>query len=332
MDLRILKRDVEKRYLAMMNERSKQEARWREQAMQFAPSRGRFDIAEEGKTDGIRRNSIPRNIADEFAAGMKSGLMSATIPWFSLTVFQPKLGKSEAIKAYLSDATEEMLAAMIRSNLYDEAFSVFKEVGVFGTGCLFIDEDEEEVFRCRAYTVGQYAIDQDRMKKVNRFSRAMAYTIEELAAEFGEEKLPPEMRQTLRMAENSERISSKSYEVRHLIEENTEYVPDAPGQKGMKYRSLYWLPGNHDPEFLRIGGYREFPVMVPRWRLVGEDLYGTEHPGALALDDAKTIQDIETDERTAIELKVSPPLLIPNGLVQGRVDMNAGGVTVYTPS
>jgi hypothetical protein len=331
-DLRILKRDVEKRYLMMMNERARQEAHWREQAMQFAPSRGRFSVTEEGKIDGIRRNSIPRSIADEFAAGIKSGLMSATIAWFTLTVFQPELGESEAVKAYLSDVTEEILAAMIRSNLYDESFSVFKEIGAFGTGCLFIDEDEEEVFRCRSYTVGQYAIDQDRMKRVNRFCRTLAYTLEELAAEFGEEKLPPELRQTLHMTENSERISHKTYEVRHLIEENTEYVPDAPGQEGMKYRSLYWFPGNHEPEFLRIAGYHEFPVMVPRWRLIGEDLYGTEHPGALALDDAKTIQDIETDERTAIELKVSPPLLIPDGLIQGRVDMNAGGVTVYTPS
>ncbi|MDR1377763.1 MAG: head-tail connector protein [Synergistaceae bacterium] len=331
MDERILKKAVEKRFLNMMCERNKQEPRWREQALQFAPNRGRFSITDEEKRDEIRKNSIPRSIADEFAAGLGSGVMSASIAWFTLTVFEPQLGESEAVKAYLSDATEEMLAVMIRSNLYDEAFSTFKEVGIFGTGCLLVEEDDEEVFRCRAYTVGQYAIEHDRMKKVNRFCHTLKYTLEELAIEFGEEKLPMEMRRKLHMAETFEHISNESYEVHHLIEENTEYVPDAEGQREMRYRSLYWLPGTREPEFLRITGYHEFPVMVPRWRLVGEDLYGSENPGALALDDAKTIQDIETDERTAIELKVSPALLLPNTLANGSIDMRAGGVTFYTP-
>jgi hypothetical protein len=69
--------------------------------------------------------------------------------------------------------------------------------------------------------------------------------------------------------------------------------------------------------------------MAPRWRLVGEDLYGSEHPGQVALDDAKTLQDIETDERRALKLKVMPPLLAPRSLQHTDIDLRPGKVTYY---
>jgi hypothetical protein len=99
----------------------------------------------------------------------------------------------------------------------------------------------------------------------------------------------------------------------------------------MKYRSLYWLPSVSEPEFLRIGGYNEFPVMAPRWRLIGEDLYGSEHPGDVGLDDAKTIQDIEIDERKALKLNINPPLLAPRTLENTEIDLRPGKITFYDP-
>ncbi|GHV46811.1 phage head-tail connector protein [Synergistales bacterium] len=315
----------------MTNARTKWEARWRAQAEQFAPARGRFNITEEGKRDTLRRNSRPRIIPDEFAAGLKSGLTSPTRPWFALGIFEPELSKYERVKAWLSDVTEAMLTVIGRSNFYDQIFTVYKEEGVFGTGCLYVDEDEKEVFRCQAYTVGQYAIGHDKNKLVNSFARSLSFTASQLALEFGEEKLPPEIRMVLSEERKGEAESSAAWEVRHLIEANDEYAPQAPGQRGMMYRSLYWLPSVTEPEFLRIGGYNEFPVMAPRWRLVGEDLYGSEHPGDVGLDDARSIQDIEMDERKALKLRIEPPLLAPKTLQDSEIDLRPGAVTYYDP-
>jgi hypothetical protein len=108
-------------------------------------------------------------------------------------------------------------------------------------------------------------------------------------------------------------------------------MPDAPGQQGMQYRSLYWLPGHIEPEFLRINGYNEFPALVPRWRLVGTDLYGSEHPGEMALDDARTVQDIETDERRALKLSVIPSMMAPGTLEKERLDLRSGAINYYDP-
>ena len=312
----------------MIAARSEWEARWKEMGGQFALRRGRFYAGEKGKTDEVRRNSRPRIIADEFAAGLKSGMTSSVRPWFALAVSDPELLEHEAVKAWLSDSTQKTLTVIGRTNFDEQAFAVYKEEGVFGTGCLFVDEDDEEVFTCRALTIGSYAIGQDWRGRVNRLARDMIYTGEELAEEFGEEKLPEEILVMKRGGDNA--FYSAPFEVRQLIEPNPDYAPDTPGSAGMKWRSVKWLAGRDSTKhLLSVGGYHEFPAMVPRWRTVGNDLYGSEHPGEIALDDAKTIQDIETDERRALKLKVDPPLLIPKSLERCDLDLRPGGATYY---
>jgi hypothetical protein len=99
----------------------------------------------------------------------------------------------------------------------------------------------------------------------------------------------------------------------------------------MKYQSLWWLSGNNEePIFLRTSGYNEFPVIVGRWRVIGDDIYGREHPAEAALDDANTLQDLETDARGALERMVKPPMLAPSTL-RGKVDSRPDRLTLYEP-
>jgi hypothetical protein len=96
----------------------------------------------------------------------------------------------------------------------------------------------------------------------------------------------------------------------------------------MAYQSLWWLAGHDEPEFLRISGYPEFPAVVGRWRVFGNDIYGRKHPGETALDDAIAIQLLERDSRGAIERTVTPPILIPAGF-DGKLDLRPGKPTRY---
>ena len=310
----------------MLAARQEYEATWQEQRQQFAPSRGRFTVEEKPKRDSKRRNSRPRQIPDDFAAGIKSGLTSPSRPWFTLTLFDNKLMEIERVKAWLAKVQDIMQGTMIRTNLYDQLFDVYKEQGIFGTGALYIDEDDEDVFYTRSHTIGSYVIDVSSKKRVNRFGRVLTFTARQLKEEFGEENMPKEIQINLREPDNN-----TQYTVYHLIEPNGDFVPDEQGKRGMQYRSLYWLAGYNEPEFLRDSGYHEFPVMVPRWRIIGDDLYGREQPGELGLDDAKTVQELEADERSAIKKGVSPPLLMPSTVLDGRLHNYPNGVTQYNP-
>ena len=70
--------------------------------------------------------------------------------------------------------------------------------------------------------------------------------------------------------------------------------------------------------------------MVPRWRIVNDDLYGREQPGDIGYDDAVTLQELEMDERSAIQKSVRPPVLAPQTLLESDLRDYPGGVTVYT--
>lgn len=324
MDLLALRQNADRRFDIMMMDRQEYEPWWHELREQFAPNRGRFDAWEKPKKGLVRRNSRARRIPDDFAAGMKSGLTSPSRPWFSLTLYDDaEYKENEDIRAWLTSVQDIMQNQMIRTNLYDQLFDVYKEQGIFGTAALLIEEDDEDVFHAKALTIGSYCIGVDSKGRVNRFGRQFKRTLNQLAQEFGEEALPSQLRYALK-----DKPVGQYYELRNLIEPSDEFrMGDGP-EGEFRWRSLWWLKGFTEPLFLRRKGYHEMPVMVPRWRIIGDDLYGREQPGDLGLDDAKTLQDLETDERSALKKGVRPPVAMPNS-IKADVHDYPGGVTLY---
>jgi hypothetical protein len=295
----------------------------------FAPSCGRFgagDQTEGSKKAPRRRNSAPYKIAEEFAAGMQSGLASPGRNWFKLALFNQRMATIERVKAWLGQAEEITAARMAQTNFYDQFVDFSFEQGVFGTAAMFIEADDEDVFYCKTLTAGTYAIDTDYRGKVNRFARKLSYTAQQLEEDFGIEALPREIQEELR--DRARRGSDSRHEVAHLIQPNGKYQADDLGPAGFKYQSLWWLTGSDKPEFLRVSGYNEFPVVVGRWKTIGEDIYGRKHPGEMALDDAATLQNLETDSRGALQRTVTPPLLAPASL-RYKVDNRPKGTTWY---
>ena len=150
----------------MMRDRRDYEGWWHKLADMFAPNRGRFSVDELPHKRAVRFNTRAMQIPDEFAAGMKSGLTSPSRPWFTLTLYDNGLAEVEGVKAWLTEIQDIMQGTMIRSNLYDQLYDVYKEQGVFGTGALLIEEDDENVFHAQSLTIGSYAIGVDKLGKV----------------------------------------------------------------------------------------------------------------------------------------------------------------------
>ena len=330
MTTRLTKRDkADHRFNQMMQDRQEWLSWWRKLSEQFAPNRGRFSVEEQPRKTWLRFNTRARQIPDDFAAGMKSGLTSPSRPWFTLTLYDNGLAELENVKAWLTEVQDIMQGTMLRSNIYDQIYDVYKEQGIFGTGAMLIEEDDEKVFHAQSLTIGSYAIGVDKRGKVNRFCRQFRRTLNQLVSEFGEEALPQELQ--YRYRETKEKTDNTRYELRHLIEPSEEYKQNEGKSGKFRYRSLWWLYGYKEPEFLREGGYHEFPVMVPRWRVINDDLYGREQPGDTGYDDAVTLQELEIDERSAIKKGVRPPVVVPESLTQGDVRDYPGGITLYSP-
>jgi hypothetical protein len=333
MDMRETLENAQRRAESMWTKRQEKEREWTAYSRAFAPARGRFsrpaDRSEARDKSPRRKNSAPMKIAEEFAAGMQSGLASPSRLWFHLGLFDERLMEIERVKAWVSECEKILMALLHQSRFYDQFTDFEKEQGVFGTAAMFIEEDDEDVFFCKTLTAGEYAIDADYKGNINRFCRRLAYTAQQLAEDFGISSLPRTIQDTLR--DSRRRDAVDRYEVIHLIQPNAEFQADRIGPRGMKWQSLWWLSGNsEEPYFLRVSGYNEFPVIAGRWRVIGGDVYGREHPAEAALDDAVTLQILETDAREALERMVKPPIIAPQSLT-GKVDNRPNKLTLYEP-
>jgi hypothetical protein len=217
-----------------------------------------------------------------------------------------------------------MDSAILDSNFYQEASKLYAQTGLFGTGCMLIEEDEDDDVVCETLPVGSFWLGTDHRRRVNQFAREMDMTIRQMADAFGAENLQERHRSSL---ENGT-ASKERIKVLHMIYPNDGY------NQGMtltshRYVSVYIDPTDNDKNsYLRMGGYDEFPIIAPRWKSMGDDVYGLECPGMIALGNIKQLQHAHKQMAKAIEKQVSPPTMRPEGTLRKGVDTTPGADNV----
>ena len=95
------------------------------------------------------------------------------------------LSEQKPIREWLDVCTKRMLTVFGVSNLYNTLPIVYGDLGVFGTGCMFVAEDLGELFRCVAFPIGSYALGQDRRGLVTSFVREYELSVRQVVEEFG---------------------------------------------------------------------------------------------------------------------------------------------------
>jgi len=78
---------------------------------------------------------------------------------------------------------------------------------------------------------------------------------------------------------------------------------------------------------VRLGGYNEFPYLVPRWSKATGEIFGRS-PSYNALPDIKTLNKAVEIGLKAWAKAIDPPLLVTDDGVIGRIRMTPAGVTV----
>jgi hypothetical protein len=64
--------------------------------------------------------------------------------------------KYEPVKVWLDDVRDRMMQIYSKSNIYGVLYSIYDELGPFGTSAALLVEDFHEIIRGRHYTVGEY--------------------------------------------------------------------------------------------------------------------------------------------------------------------------------
>lgn len=320
-------RELQKRVEELEEARNRIRPQWEEIARYVTPGRGVFDDAEPNQGDRKDRDLLdatPFQALTTLAAGMQGGLTSPSRPWFKLGVADPELGDYEPVRVWLDEVERRMLHVLGRSNAYNCLHTLYAEVGAFGTGAVHIEEDPTEVLRCTALTAGEYSVAFDSRGMPSEFCRTFWMSAPQMAEAFGYDALSDAARSAL---DNGRR--GQWFRVHHLIFPNDEFSPlgkEERPARSMPWASVYWEHGKERP--LRVSGYEEFPVLVPRWDVVGADYYG-RGPGWAALGESKMLQELRYDYLGAQKLAIKPPLMGHTEFKQMRGDLTPGSLTYY---
>lgn len=330
------------------SERSSFTSHWRELAEYIQPRRGRFFLADANRGDRRSQKIIDSTAtmsARTLSAGMMAGVTSPARPWFRLQTPNPELNKIGAVKKWLEDVERIIKNIFIRSNLYNTLPTVYKDIGVFATASLYVEEDFETVIRTESFPVGSYLFGNDSKLRVRVFMREFRMTVRQIVQQFGraDEDTPDDKIDWTNISEYIKALYlNGQYEswvdVRHVIFPNPKYDPTKLEAKFKKFYSAYYEKGTStnqsanymksDPDkFLSESGFDEFPILGPRWEVTGEDVYGTSCPGMEALGDIRQLQVGEKRSAQAIDKMVNPPMVGPSSLRTVRASLLPGDIT-----
>lgn len=316
---------IERRFNLMRNELQKWIAGYRDIQRFIAPTRGFFfdTVPNAGRTidHKTQLDGGPQRALRTLAAGMTSGLTSPARPWFKIGLQNKDLMEIDPIKIWIGVVEDRIRSIFSKSNIYGAFNNTYEELGAFATASMFIAEDFDTVIRARTFTAGEYFIGTDPHGRVNSFGRLFWMTIGQLVEEYGEDNVTPQV-----LNQYQQGIVDPWIRVAHLIEPNDDRIPDRSDFLNKPFRSVTWEWGSPTEMALRISGYEEFPVLVPRWDLTTTAfLYGFG-PGHYSLGDVKMLMRQKKDYLVALNKSIDPPVVLgPN--VQGEANMLPGGVT-----
>jgi hypothetical protein len=323
----------------MDNDYSSFRSHYQDLADYFSPRRLRFETSENNKGDKKNNRIIDSTgvfALRTLASGMMSGITSPARPWFKLTTPDPELAEFAEVKRWLHFVQQRMQTVITRSNVYNVLPTCYGDIGLFGTGTIMMEEDFERVVRSFSFVTGSYRLMSNDKNQVDTFAREIELTVKQCVEKFGQYDdrtgKPNWDVFSYRVKDdfNKGNYASK-VKVRHFILPNQEFKPGNPFAKYKRFASCYYEAGeasrNDKHKFLRQSGYDLFPVLAPRWQVSGEDVYGTNSPGMIALGDNKSLQLMHKRKAQAIEYQVRPAWVAPTSMKGTNPKTLPGGVT-----
>jgi hypothetical protein len=296
---------------------------WRELAEFILPRRYKWLVAANNMARG---SQINHNIIDStgtlgartLAGGLMNGITSPMRPWFKLRI--EDFEEDQEVQEWLADCEHRMMMVFQESNFYQSMAIMYFDLVVFGSACIIIYENYDDVIHCFNPCLGEFFFDLDNTLEVSTVAREVAMTFSQMVGEFGEERVSKEVRD----ANKNGTMKSSEKLIGHIIEPNLGEFGLVP--KSFKYREVYWEVGSPNDTLLRAKGFHEWPCMTPRWDVQSNDSYGYSL-GMDALGDIKQLQQENKRKAQAIDKMVNPPLMADVQLKNQPMSLLPGGVT-----
>lgn len=291
---------IVKRLAALKSLRRPHEQVWRDCFDHTYPLRGSgftSDVIDAQEGQSKRANLLDSTATDAariLASSIMSGLTPANSRWFGLDVGN----ETEDERRWLDMAAQTLWENIHMANFDAAAFEAVLDVVVAGWFALYIDEDPDEGgLRFSQWPLaGVYCSASKPGGRVDSVYRCFTMTAEQAVAEFGENEVSDDTR---KLANNK---PDEKIEFVHAIYPRTLTVTNPRLAKNLPIASVHVEV--KQKKTVRESGYHEMPVVVPRWMLIPESVYGVG-PVFDALPDVKMLNELKRMELAAADLAIA---------------------------
>ncbi len=313
---------------SLATERASWDTQYVDLARFFLPRSPRFNYTDVDT--GYRQDySLVDNTGTQalgiLAAGIFSSVSSPTRTWYHLRMADDDLMQQQEVKEWLEEAEDILGHIFIKSNFYQTLLKCYSEEALYGTTAFFMAEDREDVIRCHPYPIGSYYVSGDDALRIDFCMRIVSMTVRQLVDRFGYKNCSQQV-QTL-YDSNSGGVKEQWFPVVHVVMRN-KYFDYTLDNQQMPWTSIYYEMASYDAKraILSRSGFHEFPVMIGRWTVQGENFYG-DSAAMNCLGDQMALQLLQKRKSQAIDRQVNPPLVADVALANQSLSVLPGQVT-----
>lgn len=317
---------VRGRMAGMRTDRYSWWVHWRELADYILPRRYKWLITpnQAGRGSPINGKIVDSTgtiAARTCASGMMFGVTSPTRPWFRLKVGAINSEGNNPVSLWLYEVERRMRIVFSESNFYNSMGVLYADLAVFGTACVLIYEDFENVIHCYNPCLGEFFFANSDKMTVDTVYREFTLTIAQIL-----QRWPDCQNENVLQAKTDESgaMLTRELVVDHAIEPNGDGKRYGINPK-WAWREVYWIRGDSE-NVLSTRGFFEFPALTPRWDIVSNDAYG-RGPGMDGLGDIKQLQQEQVRKAQALDKHVNPPMLADIQLQNQPASSLPGGIT-----
>ncbi|HOM61808.1 MAG TPA: portal protein [Anaerohalosphaeraceae bacterium] len=252
------------------------------------------------------------------AAGIISYLTPYGIRWFDFRVSEEKYNRDLALQKELSLQTQDVHAALWRSNFQREMFTACRQLAVFGTAVISVERSGNELV-FRTYPIQSVYFEENSRGQIDTVYRRIEYNWRTFRQEFPEAELP---RNVEKMLEEMD-----TFECIHAVFPNEEYNPEK--LDSWAYKSVYFLPIGK-MFVVRESGFSTLPYKIGRFERAPGELMGRS-PAIELLPDIKMLNQMRRIYIQYSDLNTLPPLIVEEGTLLNNPMIAPGAILVKMP-
>ncbi len=321
-ELRDLSKELQDNLSKLIEKRRNWENHWQQVSDYCLPRKA--DITKE-RSPGDKRHALvfdgtAIHALELLASSLHGFLTSSANRWFALRFTETGLNAMDEAKEWLDDATNRMYNAFAKSNFQQEIFECYHDIVAFGTSCVLIEEDKEDVFRFSTRHIREIFIEENEKGFVDFIYRKFKLSLANAISKFGYDNVSQEI-QRKHLKSPLEEV-----EVVHCCRPRTIYNKNKLDKKNMPIQSIYFEYENG--HIISIGGFKEMPYVIPRYLKSSTEIYGRS-PAMAALSEVKVLNKMVEVMLKASQKQVDPVLMVPDDQVSLSTIRTAPGSINY---